>query len=139
MRVASLLLLALPLPGCSIPGPKIDPVFLAAARIGEDATTLDAQGDPDDVGAALGVALGKLNLAVVDARTLPDGTSRYDLVDVLDRPAFLSITPPKTPGGSLRAAAAFTRERRPDAERALVAAFAQRLAELRGVDIAPAR
>jgi hypothetical protein len=139
MRPASLILALLPLSGCSVPGPKVDPAFLAAARVGPEATTLDAWGDRDDVAAALGVALGKLNLAVVDARTLPDGTQRYDLVDVLDRPAFLALTPPASPDAPFRVAAAFTRERRPDTERALIAALAQRLAELRGVDIAPAR
>jgi hypothetical protein len=140
MRAATaFLLLLLTLPGCAVPGPTIDPAFLADARVEADATTIIAQGDPNDLGAALGVALGKLNLAVVDARTLPSGVQRFDLVDVLDRPAELTIFPPTTQDTTFRIAAAFTRERRPDTERQLVAALAQRLAELRSVDIAPAR
>ena len=47
---------------------------------------IDASGDADDLGPALAIALGKLNLAVVDATTDGD-TTLYQLVDVLDRPA----------------------------------------------------
>lgn len=128
--------------GCSLPRPNVDPVQLA--NVVEDAgrSQVDVVGDWDDVSAALAIGLGKLNLAVVDA-TATDTLVAYTLVDVLDRPAELRVLKldpaPGIPTNTLRISASFTRYRDKERERLLVAAVAQRLAELHGVDIAPAR
>jgi hypothetical protein len=128
--------------GCSIPRPNVDPV--QSANVVEDAgqSRVDVVGDWDDVSAALAVGLGKLNLAVVDG-TFDQNQLSYTLVDVLDRPAQIRVTKldpaPGVPEGTIRISAFFTRYRDKERERLLVAAVAQRLAELRGVDIAPVR
>lgn len=124
--------------GCTIQGPKVDPVQIANVVDDAQEMRIDAVGDADDLGPALGIGLGKLNLAVVDATTV-NGTTTYQLVDVLDRPAVLRVKRLDSPPNTFRISAAFTRYRDQERERLLVAAIAQRLAELRGVDIAPAR
>lgn len=128
--------------GCSIPRPNVDPVQLANTVEDAGQTRVDVVGDWDDVSAALAVGLGKFNLAVVDA-TFDESLIAFTLVDVLDRPAQLRVSrlnpAPGVPESTLRVSASFTRYRDRERERLLVAAIAQRLAELHGVDIAPAR
>lgn len=138
--------------GCAVPSPKVDPVYLANVAAGPNETSTEAVGDWDDLGAALGIGLGKLNLAVVDSASPAPGVITLSLVDVLDRPATLRVeramneaagAAAQGVGGrapqTIRIAAAFTRIRDLEREKLLVAAIAQRFGELRGVDIAPAR
>ena len=119
-------------------GPKVDPVQIANVVDDAQEMRINVIGDADDLGPAVGIGLAKLNLAVVDASE-SDGTTTYQLVDVLDRPAVLRVALLATPADTFRISAAFTRYRDRNRERLLVAAIAQRFAELRGVDIAPAR
>ncbi len=134
----TLILTATFIGGCAMQGPKVDPVQIANVIVDAQESRIDALGDADDLGPAIAIGLGKLNLAVVDS-SLVEGTTIYELVDVLDRPAELRVKMLASPPDTFRISAAFTRYRDQDRERLLVAAIAQRLAELRGVDIAPAR
>lgn len=130
--------------GCAVEGPKVDPVYLANVADLPDETRTEVVGDWDDLNAALGVGLGKLNLAVVDSGEPSDRVVTLSLVDVLDRPARLSVErlhggPGDVGPATIRISAAFLRARDRDRERLLVGAVAQRFGELRGVDVAPAR
>lgn len=134
----TLILAATFIGGCAMQSPKVDPVQIANVVVDAQESRIDAPGDADDLGAALAIGLGKLNLAVVDSAVV-EGTTTYKLVDVLDRPAELRVKRLASPPDTFRISAVFTRYRDQERERLLVAAIAQRLAELRGVDIAPAR
>lgn len=125
--------------GCSIPPVKVDPVQMANVISYPDEMQTTVLGDWDDLDAAITIGLGKLNLAVLDVTVTDPLEVALDLVDVLDRPARLTIArATDAPSGPIVIRASF-RDRQPDRERLLVAAVAQRFAELHGAEIAPVR
>lgn len=104
-----------------------------------EASTLICQGDPEDLGPAVGVGLGHAGLAFLDLQG-PDvqGWVRYQLTDVCDRPVLFSIRPHHS-----EASTGFEMSCRwgvfgdGPRQRWLLRCVAQRFAELHGVEIAP--
>jgi hypothetical protein len=111
-----------------------------------DASRLSTNADADDIDAAVNVAVGRVEMAILQTiRTSPDPRVLriYELRAVTDEPAVLKVWRTNSDGEagpvSLELAASFGRFGNPARERALLEAVRRRLIELRGVDVAPIR
>ncbi|MBM4108340.1 MAG: hypothetical protein FJ255_05935 [Phycisphaerae bacterium] len=115
--------------GCgSAPGPG--PV------LGGDPFVATAAGDWEDVDAAVSLAVGEAEVAVVERLAPAPGRIEFRLLSAGEEPGLLVV---ERRGDGLSLEARVGRWGRPETERRLIERVARRLARLRGVEAAPAR
>lgn len=121
---------AVVLAGCASPPPAAPPVPSMGS-------TIEAEGDWDDIGAAVSLASDRVQWAILSrgpGRSEQPG-ERWELMNVRGEPGWLEI---RRSGPALAITARLGRFGDVEQEQRLIAMVAARLAELRGVEAAPA-
>ena len=105
-----------------------------AAPVPSEGASIEALGDWDDLAAAVSVAVDRVQWAVLSREGSGDAV-RWDLMNVRGDPGFLSIE--RGAGDAVRITARLGRFGDAREEQRLIEAVADRLGELRGVEVAP--